>query len=108
MFHRVASTADLGDGDVLAIEVEGVEMVLYRSGEDIFAAQRRCLHQGADLADGIVSGGYLICAQHGWRFEAASGAHEMSPKNCLVTYRTEVDGGEIRVDPTPIDAAGPA
>ena len=75
---------------------------MYRDADQVYAAQRRCLHQGADLADGIVSRGFLVCAQHGWRYHCATGLHELSPETCLVTYRVRVVGDDIQVDPTPL------
>jgi 3-phenylpropionate/trans-cinnamate dioxygenase ferredoxin subunit len=101
-FRTVARVADLAPGDILPVSVGDTEIIVYRSGDDVFAAQRRCIHQGADLVDGLVSRGFLICAVHGWRYHCDTGVHEMAPENCLVTYRVRVEGDEIQVDPTPI------
>ncbi len=81
-------------------------MILYRVGERLFAAQRRCLHQGADLSEGLVLRGAIVCARHGWRFDAATGQHEASSENCLVMYEVEVRGDEVWVDPTPVRRGG--
>ena len=104
-FVRVAKVTDVGPGTIVAVSVEGAEMILYRWRDRFFAAQRRCLHQGADLVNGIVSRGSIICPQHGWRFDAETGVHEMSPLNCLVTYAVSVQGEDILIDPTPIRRA---
>lgn len=101
-FHPVCSASALGEGDIVPVEAGGVEMIVYRSGGEIFAAQRYCVHQRADLVDGIVSSGFLVCAQHGWRFRAATGVHELSPETCLATFAVRVRGDEVQVDPTPI------
>jgi nitrite reductase/ring-hydroxylating ferredoxin subunit len=77
-------------------------MVVYRSGDAVRACQRYCVHQGSDLSEGLVSRGFLICAAHGWRFDADTGVHEISEQTCLVTYATQVEGDEVLVDPTPI------
>lgn len=100
-FVTVAHVGALAPGDVVAVEVAGRAMVLYRDGERYFAAQRKCLHQGGDLADGIVSRGYLICPVHGWRFHTATGIHEASPETCLATYAVRVVDDAIQIDPTP-------
>jgi len=104
-FVTVATVGQLAPGDVIAIEVAGRSLVLYRDGDRYYAAQRRCLHQGGDLADGIVSRGYLICPVHGWRFHTATGALDASPETCLATYAVRVAGTEIQVDPMPVRAA---
>lgn len=101
-FQTVARLGDLTDGDIVAVSAGDQEMVLYRIGDEYFAAQRRCLHQGFNLDQGIISQGFLICPLHGWRYEAKTGRHEMSPQTCLTTYATRVFGDLIQVDPTPI------
>lgn len=110
------------------MQVGAVSAVVFRDGEQVFAAERRCPHAGADLAEGVVSRGHLVCPLHLWRFEAATGERivefrrgpgpadvvvERWPQDCLVTYATRVVGDWIELDPTPLrpsgaDAAGPA
>ncbi len=100
-YYAVATVDELAPGDVKAVRVGAVEMVLYRSGDAYFAAQRQCLHQGGDLADGIISRGFLVCPLHGWKFHADSGRHALSPQTCLKTYAVRVEGDVIQVDPQP-------
>ena len=101
-WHPVARVGDLRSGDVIAIAVEGIEMVLGRDGDAYFAAQRRCVHRGGDLAEGIVSRGHLICPQHAWRFSTATGCHAEASEFCLVTYEVRVVGDQIEIDPRPL------
>ena len=100
-FVPVAKVGDLQRGDVMAVVVDGIEMVLGRDGERYFAAQRRCVHQGGDLADGIVARGHLVCANHGWRFSTATGRHDEASDVCLVTYTVRVNGDAIEIDASP-------
>lgn len=105
-FHAVAKLSDVRAGDIVPVAVGGIEMILYRVGDRLYAAQRRCLHQGADLSEGLVLRGAIVCARHGWRFDAATGQHESSSENCLVMYEVEVRGDEVWVDPTPVRRGG--
>ena len=100
-WRAVARVADVGPGDIVAVEVDGVQMIVGRDGEAYFAAQRRCLHRGGDLADGIVSRGHVVCPQHGWRFSTATGCAADAPEFCLVTFAVRVVGDQIEVDPRP-------
>jgi nitrite reductase (NADH) small subunit len=100
-WHPAAKLGDLKPGDVIGVEVAGIAMVLAREGDAIYALQRRCVHRGGDLADGIISRGHVICPQHGWRFAAATGQHDQASDVCLVRYATRVVGDQIEVDPTP-------
>ena len=99
-WRAVARVGDVRPDDVIAVTVDGIDMVLGRDGERYFAAQRRCAHQGGDLADGIVSRGHLICPQHAWRFSTATGRHAEASQYCLATYavRSRIIGW--RVAPT--------
>jgi methylamine---glutamate N-methyltransferase subunit C len=98
-YVRATYISNLAEGDLLGVEVEGVSLVLVRQGDRVRAYQRRCLHQGADLADGIVSRGHLVCALHGWRFRLEDGALDMQPDSCLRMYPVRVDDdGAVLVD----------
>ena len=102
MFKRAAHLSELSEDDIVPLEVDGVELVMYRDGPAIRACQRYCPHQRADLSEGLVSRGYLICSAHGWRFDAETGVHEISAQTCLATYAVQVEGDEIQIDTTPI------
>lgn len=100
-WRAVARIGDIRANDVIAVTVDGVELVVGRDGDRYFATQRRCVHQGGDLADGIVSRGHLICPQHAWRFSTATGRHVEASEFCLATYPVRVVGDAIEVDPQP-------
>ena len=97
----VARVGEIRPNDVIAVTVDGIELALGRDGERYFATQRRCIHRGGDLADGIVSRGFLICPQHAWRFSTATGEQAEASEYCLVTYSVRVNGDQIEVDPRP-------
>jgi nitrite reductase/ring-hydroxylating ferredoxin subunit len=97
-WHPVAKVGALRPGELVAVEVQGVEIVLGRDGERYFATQRRCVHQGGDLADSIIARGHLVCANHGWRFSTATGRHDEASDVCLVTYAVRVTGENIEIE----------
>jgi nitrite reductase (NADH) small subunit len=100
-WKAVAKIGDVRAGDVIAVEVDGTEMILGLDGDRYFALQRRCVHRGGDLADGIVSRGHVVCANHGWRFSTATGRHEEASDVCLISYAVRVNGETIEIDPSP-------
>ncbi len=97
----VAKVGDIRSGDVIGVEAEGVQMVVGLDGDRYFAMQRRCVHQGGDLADGIIARGHVVCANHGWRFSTATGRHDQASDVCLTMYSVRVTGDTIEVDPIP-------
>jgi nitrite reductase (NADH) small subunit len=100
---EVARVGDVKRGDVIAVVAEGIEMVLGLDGDRYFATQRRCVHRGGDLAEGIVSRGHLICPNHAWRFSTATGLHAEASEYCLVTYPVRISGDRIEIDSVPIE-----
>ena len=97
-WHAVAKVGDVKSGDVVAVTAAGLDLVVGLDGDRYFATQRRCVHRGGDLADGIVSRGHLICPQHGWRFSTATGTTPEPSEYCLVTYAVRVVEERIEVE----------
>ena len=104
-WQAVAKVGDIRKGDVVAVVVAGLELVVGLDGDTYFATQRRCVHQGGDLAEGIVSRGHLICPNHGWRFSTATGMAPESSEYCLRRYAVRVVGESIEVDPRQLPPA---
>ena len=94
----VAKLADVRPGDVIAVTAGGLEIALGRDGERLFAVQRRCLHQGGDLANGIVARNHLVCPHHGWRFSTTTGCLDAASHVCLVKYAVRVSGDQIEIE----------
>lgn len=103
----VARVGEVRRDDVIAVAVGDLELVLGRDGDRYFAAQRRCVHRGGDLAEGIVSRGHLICPQHAWRFSTATGCHAEASQYCPRTYPVRVVGDAIEIDPNPLPRSAP-
>lgn len=100
-WRAVARVGDVRAGDVIAVKVDDLELVLGLDGDRYFATQRRCVHHGGDLADGIVSRGCVVCPQHGWRFSTVNGRAPESDDYRLTTYAVRVVGDTIEIDPRP-------
>lgn len=98
-FVTVARLGELKPGELKAVSVNGLDIVLYRCGDRHLAAQRYCIHQNADLAEGHITGNYLVCPRHGWRFHVETGRYESSPSTCLRTFAVRVHGDDIQLDP---------
>jgi nitrite reductase/ring-hydroxylating ferredoxin subunit len=97
-FHKVMAASALAPGEIVGVEVGGVALILYRVRDRIVAAQRRCPHAGHDLSDGLLTSTSVLCAGHGWRFDALTGTHDSSSA-CLATYPVRVVDGDIEVRP---------
>ena len=72
-------------GQVVAARTGDRPMAVLRLPDgSAFAVPDHCPHAGARLSQGYVEAGYLVCPEHGWRFDLATG-------RCLDRPRVSVD-----------------
>jgi nitrite reductase (NADH) small subunit len=56
-----------------ALNLGGVSVALFNTGDRFLAVENRCPHGGGPLADGIVGGATVTCPLHNWRICLESG-----------------------------------
>jgi nitrite reductase/ring-hydroxylating ferredoxin subunit len=83
----------------------GLDLLLYRTPEEIFALSNQCTHQGAPLNRGVVKTGALktvTCAAHGSMFGLADGRVLRGPAvKRLAVYDVRVNEGVLEVRERP-------
>lgn len=68
----VCRSRALREGRPLGATLQGSPLVLFRGAEGRPAAlEDRCPHRNAPLTAGLVRGGQIECAYHGWRYDEA-------------------------------------
>ena len=109
----VLGVDDVGAGEIVTIEADSVEIVVWRTADgEIAACDARCPHQWAHLGTaGAVDGDEIVCLSHFWRFatngtgsklSATGRRDEKSPNR---TFRVEEMDGRIRVWSDPVGDA---
>ena len=98
---RLAQSADLQGAGPFALSASGLDLVVVRTETGFRAYQGRCPHQGALLGEGELDGDVLVCRNHRWRFDVATGARNGGP-GCLVSCPIETRGTELWVDLAPL------
>lgn len=93
----VARFADLPDDGGLCVNVDGRQIALFRVGDEVFAIDNVCPHQGGPLADGCLDGAFVTCPMHAWTFDVRTGAVVSGGSIPVRAYDAVVDGGEIMV-----------
>jgi glutamate synthase domain-containing protein 2 len=78
--------------------VENVDLVVIRYGDKVSVLYGRCLHRGALLSDGTVSGHNLICGLHNWDYRIDTGVSEYNNSEVLYKFKSEVTDGMVCVD----------
>jgi nitrite reductase/ring-hydroxylating ferredoxin subunit len=95
----VGIVAEVPVGTLKGVNANGVAIVLTNVDGVICALQDRCSHEEYPLSDGELDGGDLVCAYHGARFDACTGARKALPAVLPVpTFPVDVREGEIYVE----------
>ncbi len=100
----VASWSELPDREPVGAQVEGLELVIVRRGEELSVLYGRCQHRGALLADGRVEGENLVCGLHGWDYRIDTGVSAYDNSQRLAAFTSWVEDGAVYVDRREIEA----
>ncbi|HEX4492316.1 MAG TPA: glutamate synthase-related protein [Acidimicrobiia bacterium] len=95
---KVATWSEVPDRTPVGANVEGIDLVIVRRGDEHSVLYGRCLHRGARLADGSIVGDDLICGLHGWDYRIDTGVSAYNNAEVLQKFESELDGGDLFVD----------
>ena len=97
-FIKVADVDEIEPGGRLSVVVEDSPVLVIRVGDEFFAIEDVCTHDGQPLTDGPVSGQEITCPRHGARFDLASGRALCMPATEPVrTFPVQVRDGAVYV-----------
>lgn len=115
---NVGAAADFESPGRKVIEVDGVEVGVFRLGDEFFAYANHCPHMGGPacqgkmmpkveevIADDRTSKGMafskqqmnIVCPWHGYEFDMRTGIHAGNPKVRLRTIKVRVSDGDVIV-----------
>jgi NADPH-dependent 2,4-dienoyl-CoA reductase/sulfur reductase-like enzyme/nitrite reductase/ring-hydroxylating ferredoxin subunit len=95
--------SELGEGVMLAGKVGEEDVLLVRSGGELFAVSALCSHYHGPLAEGLLEGTTVHCPWHHACFDLRSGSALGAPAmRPLQVYRAVRDGGMVRVEAEPV------
>ena len=97
-FERVAAVTEIPPNGRKSIIVDDVPALLVRVGNDFFAVEDVCSHDGQPLTDGPVADGAITCPRHGAKFDLKTGhALCMPATRGIETFAVQVRDGEVFV-----------
>ena len=95
----VGSEAQVSSTAPLSVEIEGYAIVIVRCGEQLFAVEDRCTHDGENLAGAEVEDCEIICPRHFARFDLRSGEALTPPAyEPLRTFNVRVEAGRVLIE----------
>lgn len=85
-------------------QVNGLDLVVIKYGQEVSVLYGRCLHRGALLSDGHISGHNLICGLHDWDYRYDTGVSEYNNEEALNKFYAVIKDGWVWVDEDEINA----
>ena len=97
-FSKGVSAAGLDDGGMMLGHVGDKDVVLVRSGSELFAVGANCTHYRGPLAEGLVVGDTIRCPLHHACFSLRTGEALRAPAlDPIACWRVEREGDRIFV-----------
>jgi len=93
----VCELQDIPGGEARAFDVEGYNLAIFNTGDELYALENPCPHMGAALAEGEMIGGSVCCHEHGWMIDLLSGEALERDWAQVATYPVEVQDGKVYV-----------
>ncbi len=99
-FERVAAVTEIPPNGRKSIIVDDVPALLVRIGNDFFAIEDVCSHDGQPLTDGPVADGAITCPRHGAKFDLNTGKPLCMPATRPIPkFAVQIRDGEVFVGP---------
>ena len=99
---RIAYCEDMPLREGREVIVGDRAIAVFNLGDRFLAVENRCPHRGGPLADGIVSGGSVVCPLHGWKVDLQHGNVQRPAETpaCVKTFATRVEAGMLLLEIT--------
>ena len=93
---RLAGTGDVAEGEVVAVEMMGLNLALYQVDGAYFCTDNVCSHAYALLSEGWLEGHLIECPLHNGQFDVRTGKGMGSPiTEDIRSYPVRVEGEDI-------------
>ena len=100
---KLCSIQELEEKKPVGKQVNGLDLVVIKYGEEVSVLYGRCLHRGALMADGHVDGDNIICGLHNWDYRIDTGVSEYDNAEALHKFQTVIKEGDLYVDEAEIN-----
>ncbi|MCS7067898.1 MAG: non-heme iron oxygenase ferredoxin subunit [Meiothermus sp.] len=96
MWIPVATLDEFRNGRlVVRVQGEKTPVLLFYTGEEVFAIADICTHDKNPLSDGPVEGETIQCTRHGARFNLRTGKATLPAPRPVKAYKTKLEAGQV-------------
>ena len=97
-FIGVAGADEISAGERLFLEIDDLDIVLFKIADEFFAIADLCSHDDGPLGDGELEGHEVVCPRHGAHFDVRTGKAVSLPAIVdIPAYPVRVVEGQIEL-----------
>ncbi len=94
----VIAESALMEGENVVVDVDGVDVAIFKLAAELYAIEDVCSHDGGEIASGQIEGEEIICPRHGARFCIKTGRVTGPPAyEDIICYSVRIENGRIQV-----------
>lgn len=94
----VARVEEISTGKPVHREVDGTAIAVFKLGQDFYAIEDICTHDGGQLTGGCVENDEVICPRHGARFSIKTGAALSAPAyEPTAIFPVRIENGMVQI-----------
>jgi nitrite reductase/ring-hydroxylating ferredoxin subunit len=98
VWHDVGDPADFPDGDVAAVVADGIDIAVFRCGDELFALKDKCTHGRAKLSEGFIEDDCVECPLHQGKFAIRTGEPMSEPVvKAVKSFPVRVVAGRVLI-----------
>jgi len=108
-FELMAALDELAPGERKSIFVDDLPALLVRDGQNYFAIEDVCTHDGQPLTDGPIIDSQIVCPRHGARFDLRTGRQTKMPATSPIrVFAVQVRADGVYVSPDDVNPDEPS
>lgn len=96
-YIKVARAEEIPEGGSKIVDVDGMQVALFKINGTIHALDNICPHRGGPLGEGIVSGTEVVCPWHAWAFNIETGGYVDDPTFAVIKFDVRVQDGDVEI-----------
>ncbi|HYM21003.1 MAG TPA: Rieske (2Fe-2S) protein [Candidatus Kapabacteria bacterium] len=99
MWTKIVKNEELANGSIVCRSIAGKQILVMRSGSELFSCGAICPHQGTSMEHGYVFDDEITCPEHSWVFSLRTGALTWPGTGPRIPiYPVRIDEGMVEVE----------
>ena len=88
---------ELPEDTLTSVSPLGLQILLVKKADDIFAFSNKCAHMACPLSAGLLEEDTIMCSCHEWSFDIKTGEFLLAPEIRIPTYKVKISKDNLYV-----------